>query len=192
MQAEKILSVCKSHSCCHDYEYVAMIGTHWNMIIRRLTRNSIDALILLIALLSTVANAQESSSIAIVVHKDTQVDNLSMAELRSVFLADQQFWPDRKRIILLVRAPQSDERDFVLNRIYRMSEDEFRQYWIAKMFRAEVPRGPKIVFSSDTTLDLVVAIPGSISFVRASEVMGDVKVIRIDGALPSDPSYPLQ
>jgi ABC-type phosphate transport system substrate-binding protein len=133
-----------------------------------------------------------ASPIAIVVHQDTQLDNLSMDELRSIFLADQQFWPDRTRIILLVRAPESDERDFVLDRIYRMSEAEFRQYWIGKMFRAEVPRGPKIVFSSNTTLDLVVAVPGSISFIRANEVMGDVKVVRIDGLLPSDAGYPLK
>ena len=136
---------------------------------------------------STVA-----SPIAIVVHKDTQVDNLSLQELRSIFLADQQFWSNRARIILLVRAPQSDERDFVLNRIYQMSEAQFRQYWIAKMFRAEVPRGPKIVFSNDMALDLVIAIPGSISFIRADQVTDDVKVMRIDGALPSDAAYPLK
>lgn len=143
-----------------------------------------------------IAAAQPPGSgpapLAIVVHKDTQVEDLSLADLRSIFLADQQFWPDRTRIILLVRAPQSDERDFVLNRIYQMSEAQFRQYWIAKMFRAEIPRGPKIVFSTDMTLDLVVAIPGSISFMRADEVSDEVKVIRIDGALPSDPNYPLQ
>ena len=134
----------------------------------------------------------ERSPLAIVVHKDTQVENLSLEDLRSIFLADQQFWPDRTRIILLVRAPQSDERDFVLNKIYKMSEQEFRQYWIAKMFRAEVPRGPKIVFSTDMALDLVVAIPGSISFMRANEVTDAIKVIRIDGALPSDEGYPLK
>ncbi len=133
-----------------------------------------------------------SSSIAIVVHKDTEVDNLSLDELRSIFLADQQFWKNRKRIILLVRAPQSDERDFVLNRIYRMSETQFRQYWISKMFRAEVPRGPKIVFSTDMTLELVIAIPGSISFMRAVDVTDDVKLVRIGGKLPSEYGYPLQ
>lgn len=149
----------------------------------------------LVLVLSSHAIAEEitaSSTIAIVVHKDTDVDNLSLADLRSIFLADQQFWPDRTRIILLVRAPQSDERDFVLNRIYQMSEAEFRQYWIAKMFRAEVPRGPKIVFSTDMALDLVVAIPGSISFMRADAVTDDVKVVRIDGALPRDAGYPLK
>jgi len=134
----------------------------------------------------------DSNPLAIVVHKDTQVDNLTMEDLRSIFLADRLFWADRQRIILLVRAPQSDERDFVLNRIYQMSEAQFRQYWIAKMFRAEVPRGPKIVFSTDMTLDLVIAIPGSISFIRADQVSDEVKVIRIEGALPSEPGYPLK
>jgi ABC-type phosphate transport system substrate-binding protein len=132
------------------------------------------------------------SPIAIVVHKGTGVENLSLTELRSIFLADQQFWSDRTRITLLVRAPQSDERDFVLNKIYQMTEPQFRQDWIAKMFRSEVPRGPKIVFSTDMTVDLVVAIPGSISFVRADEVSADVQVVRIDGKLPSDAGYPLK
>ena len=143
----------------------------------------------------TSALAQEvvrSSPIAIVVHKDTRVENLSLAELRNIFLANQQFWSNRKRIVLLVRAPKSEERDFVLNTIYQMDEAQFRQYWIAKMFRAEVPRGPKIVFSTDMMLELVIAIPGSISFVSADEVTDDVRVIRVDGKLPSDPDYPLK
>ncbi len=141
------------------------------------------------------ALAQEitrTSPIAIVVHKDTDVENLSLAELRNIFLANQQFWSNRKRIVLLVRAPKSEERDFVLNTIYQMDEAQFRQYWIAKMFRAEVPRGPKIVFSTNMMLELVIAIPGSISFVSADEVTDDVRVIRVDGKLPSDPGYPLK
>lgn len=130
--------------------------------------------------------------LAIVVHADTVTDNVSMSELRNIFLADQQFWSDRSRIILLVRAPESDERDFVLNTIYQMDENEFRKYWIAKMFRAEVPRGPKLVFSAGMTADLVVAIPGSISFLRADKVPDGVKVLRVDGKLPSDEGYPLK
>ena len=133
-----------------------------------------------------------SGPIAIVVHKDTDIENLSLYELRNIFLANQQFWSNRKRIVLLVRAPKSDERNFILNTIYQMDEAQFRQYWIAKMFRAEVPRGPKIVFSTDMMLELVIAIPGSISFVLANEVTDDVRVVRIDGKLPSDPGYPLR
>ena len=149
--------------------------------------------LLIIPITSIAADeAVASSAIAIVVHKDTDVDNLSLYQLRRIFLADQQFWQNRKRIVLLVRAPQSDERDFVLNRIYQMSEAQFRQYWIGKMFRSEVPRGPKIVFSTDMTLELVIAIPGSISFMRADDVSDDVTLVRIDGKLPSEVGYPLQ
>ena len=136
--------------------------------------------------------ASNSDAIAIVVHKDLPVENISLEELRNIFLADRQFWENRTRITLLVRAPQSDERSFILERIYQMSEAQFRQDWIAKMSRAEVPRGPKIVLSAGMALDLVVAIPGSISFTRADAVTDDVKVIRIDGLLPSDDGYPLK
>jgi len=79
-----------------------------------------------------------------------------------------------------------------LNTIYQMDEQQFRKYWIAKMFRAEVPRGPKIVFSTDMTRELVVAIPGSISFMDAKEATDDVRVLRIDGKLPNEDGYPLK
>jgi phosphate transport system substrate-binding protein len=149
----------------------------------------------LLVLQPATALAEESISqngLAIVVHKDTAVDNLSMTELRNIFLANQQFWANRSRIILLVRAPESDERDYVLNRIYQMDEAQFRKYWISKMFRAEVPRGPKIVFSAGMTRDLVVAIPGSISFMRFDDVTDDVKVVRVEGKLPGDEGYLLK
>jgi ABC-type phosphate transport system substrate-binding protein len=148
-----------------------------------------------LTLSGAAANAQEivaTSPVAIVVHKDTDIEDLSLAELRNIFLANQQFWPDRTRIILLVRAPKSEVRDLVLNTIYEMDEAQFRQYWIAKMFRAEVPRGPKIVFSTDMMLELVIAIPGSISFVGADEVTDNVRVVKVDGKLPADPGYPLK
>jgi len=153
---------------------------------------TIAVLVFVPGLVSAEGTIEQNGGIAIVVHKDTEVSDLSMNELRNIFLANQQFWSDRSRIILLVRAPQSDERDYVLNTIYQMDEAQYRQYWIAKMFRAEVPRGPKIVFSTDMTLDLVVAIPGSISFMRADQASEGVKILRVDGKLPSDEGYPLK
>ncbi len=138
------------------------------------------------------ATAQQAGGVAIVVNRETQVRDLSLEQLRRVFLADQQFWADGSRITLLVRAPQAYERDVVLNRIYRMDEDSFRKYWVGKMFRAEVPAGPKIVYSAGMAKELVTAIPGAITFMPASEVDGSVRVLRIDGKLPGEPGYPLQ
>ena len=73
------------------------------------------------ALAWTSAIAEEESApnqaVAIVVHDGTNVDDVSLDQLRRIFLAEQQFWPDRSRITLLVRAPGAYEREFVLERI---------------------------------------------------------------------------
>lgn len=132
-----------------------------------------------------------SSPVAIVAHESVKVDNLSLLELRRIFLADQQYWPDRTRIILLVQAPNAYERQVVLERIYQMSEIEYKRYWVAKMFRAEVPSGPKIVFSTNMARELVSTLKGAITFIRADEVHGYGKVITIDGKRPGEPGYPL-
>jgi ABC-type phosphate transport system substrate-binding protein len=130
--------------------------------------------------------------IAIVVHSQVRVNNLSFADLRRIFLGEQQYWPDRSKVTLLVPAPANHARAVILDRIYRMDEDRFRQYWIGKMFRAEVAAGPKTVYSSDMALTLIAAIRGSITFLPTSAVTPDVKVLRIDGKLPHEPGYPLQ
>ena len=140
---------------------------------------------------ASTVDAQAREAVAIVVHPQVPVDSLSLDQLRSIFLAEQQHWGDRSRITLLVRAAIAPERDLVLTEIYGMSEDRYRRYWIEKMFRSEVASGPKIVFSTDMLRDLVTVIPGSIGFVPVSEVGPDLKVIRIDGLLPGDEGYPL-
>jgi hypothetical protein len=115
-----------------------------------------------------------------------------MTQLRKIFLADQQFWPDKTRITLLVKAPGAIERELVLDRIYMMNEAQFRKYWIAKMFRAEVPSGPKLVFSSNMALELITAIKSSITFLNADEITENIKVLRIDGLMPHEQGYPLR
>ena len=124
-----------------------------------------------------VVSAQEvAGAVAIVVHPETAVEEVSFTELRRIFRGEQQFWPEGFRITLLVRAPVASERDVVLNRIYRMTQDEYRQYWIAKVLRAEVAAGPKIVYSTNMARGLVSAIPGAITFMPANEVDSGVKL----------------
>ncbi|MBI3894402.1 MAG: hypothetical protein HY313_00580 [Acidobacteria bacterium] len=138
-----------------------------------------------------VATAQSTSDVAIVVHPDVPVDNLSLAELRKIFMGDRQFWSSNLRVTLLVRAPVARERDVVLKTIYQMTEAQFRQYWIGKVFRAEAASGPKIVYSNDMATELVAGIPGSIAFVDASQVPKNVKVLKANGILPGEQGYPL-
>src|ERR1700682_2229528 len=91
-----------------------------------------------------------SSDIALLVHPDTPVDNLSLADVRKVFLGERQYWTAKLPVELYLRAPVSHERGVVLRVIYQMSEAQYRQYWIAKILRAEAVSPPKTVFSQYT------------------------------------------
>jgi hypothetical protein len=73
-----------------------------------------------------------------------------------------------------------------------MTDLQFRQYWISKVFRAEASTGPKVVFSNSMADDLVLSLPGSVAFVDATQVPKGLRVIKIDGTLPGDPKYPLR
>jgi len=138
------------------------------------------------------AQSAHETDIAVVVNDDTPVVDLSLAEVRRVFLGERQYWNAKLPVVLLIRAPVARERDVVLRVIYQMTEAQFKQYWVAKIFRAEVTGPPKIVYSNDLQYELVSAMPGAIAFVDSRNIHPGVKVVRVDGMLPGDKNYPLR
>jgi hypothetical protein len=133
-----------------------------------------------------------AGDIAVVVNPRTPVDSLSLGDLRRYFLGERQFWSDRSRVTLLVLPEGSPARDVALRVVYRMGEGDYRQYWVAKIFRAEVATGPKIVYTVEQGRRIVAATPGAVLLLPADAVDGSVKVVRIDGHRPGEPGYPLR
>jgi len=133
-----------------------------------------------------------AGDIAIVVRPDVPVENVSFAELRKLVLGDRQFWSSNLRVTLLVRAPGAREREVVLKTLYQMSEAQYRQYWIAKVFRAEAASGPRVVYSNEMAAELTSAVPGAVAFLDAGQVPKGLRVVRINGKLPGDKDYPLR
>lgn len=140
----------------------------------------------------SLGQTSRGADVAVVVNSDTPVTELSLAEVRKVFLGERQYWNAKLPVVLLIRAPAARERDVVLRVIYQMSEEQFKQYWVAKIFRAEVTSPPKIVYSNDMQYELVSAMPGAIAFVDARNIRPGVKILRVDGMVPGDKDYPLR
>jgi ABC-type phosphate transport system substrate-binding protein len=138
------------------------------------------------------AGAATDGDIAIVVRPDVPVDDLTFPELRRLMLGDRQFWTSNLRVTLLVRAPGAREREVVLKTIYQMSEAQFRQYWIAKVFRNEVASGPRVVYSNEMAAERASAIPGALAFVEADQAPRGLKVLKVNGKIPGQPGYPLR
>lgn len=164
----------------------------------RMRGRAVVAAALVTALMAVGASARVDGvqpgkvpDLAIVVHPGTPVSELTFAELRRVFIGDRQYWTPDMPVVLLIRAPNSTERAVVLKTIYRMTEPQFKQFWIAKIFRAETATPPKIVYSNDSTNQLVESVPGAIAFMVAPDVRPGLKILRIDGRLPGEAGYPL-
>src|SRR5260370_41220935 len=130
--------------------------------------------------------------IALVADPDIPVSNLTLAEVRKVFRGERQYWNTNLAVVLLIRAPVARERDVVLKIIYQMSESQFKQFWIAKIFRAESATAPKVVYSNDMANELVSAIPGAIAFVDARDVRPGTKGIPVAGHPPPEAAHPFR
>jgi len=138
------------------------------------------------------ALAQAPSDIAVIVHPGVSVDNLSLADLRRILTGDREFWTGSGRVTIFIRAPIARERDAVVREICEMTEAQFRQHWIGKVFRADVPSGPKIVYSADATIEQVGRTPGAIGLVTGPVTVKSVKVLKIDGRSPGQAGYKLR
>lgn len=131
-------------------------------------------------------------SIAIVVNQENTVDNLTMKDLRTVFLGERSHWANGRRITLVMMEPGQPERKAILRDIYRMSETDFNRHFLQGLFTGEVFVSPKTLATSIGVRKFIFNVPGAIGYVRSGDVDSTVKVIRIDGRLPDDKDYELR
>jgi hypothetical protein len=73
-----------------------------------------------------------------------------------------------------------------------MTESEYKQYWVKKIYSGEVPREPTTLFSNAMQLEAIRAERGGIALMSAKDVRTGVKMIKIDGYLPGTAGYPLK
>jgi ABC-type phosphate transport system substrate-binding protein len=163
-----------------------------------MVRLLVPALALLVALAAPAASrasrlqAVEGEALAIIVHESNPVNGLTLRELRRIFLLDTQTWPNGRKITVMLREQGQPERGEAIRLICGMSESDYNRHVLFQTFRGQVGWGPRSIRSATAMLRFVFNAPGAIGYVRASELDDTTKVLRIDGAAPSDPQYALR
>ena len=143
-----------------------------------------------IALLIVPATTHSSlRQVAIIVHPENNVSNLSRSELERIFHLRRQRWSDGQRIYLLMQEEGSVAKDIVLRKIYHMRSDELKRFWLAKIYRGEMISFPKSFQSDESVRRFVSLVRNSIGFIDASHSQRSVKVLRIDRLLPGQEGY---
>ena len=126
--------------------------------------------------------------LAVVVGKNSPVDALSLYELKHLYLGEYVNGPDGKRLIALNRGLGSSERIGFDALVLEMTPDQATAYWIDRRIRGQ-SGSPRAIVPADLAQRIVGHLEGGVTYVRLDELRPDVKVVRIDSKLPTDPGY---
>ncbi|HKI83609.1 MAG TPA: hypothetical protein VKA63_04665 [Candidatus Krumholzibacteria bacterium] len=150
-------------------------------------------LVVLAALLATVASPLLAAEreVAVIVNPKNPVNEVSLHDLRQIFRLDKTFWPNGKKIRILMLEHGTYEKDLILKRVYNMTDTELRQYWVRKITGLESSDFPRAWSSSAAVKIVVHRYPSAIGYIDARQVDSSVKVLAIDGKKPGQSNYPL-
>jgi ABC-type phosphate transport system substrate-binding protein len=136
--------------------------------------------------------------VTVIVNQDNPVENLSLAELRDILSGQRTYWSARRPVsLILMPGRGTAERRTVLNVVLAMNEASYKKHWLGRVFRAEAARAPITADSPDGVARAVARTRGALGLVAQAapnirEAAPNVRVVRINGALPGDAGYPLR
>jgi ABC-type phosphate transport system substrate-binding protein len=132
--------------------------------------------------------------VVVIVNSANPVDNLSVNDLKKLFLSDRSRWDTGKAIAPVMVAAGAPERTAFLKIVCGMNDADFSKYFMQAAFTGKSATPPKEVSSSSAVKSFVASSPGAIGFVKAADFHGDgsdggVKSVKVDGQTAADPAY---
>jgi ABC-type phosphate transport system substrate-binding protein len=132
-------------------------------------------LFVLIVFISTTLNAIEFS---IIVNPASSIDNITVNELKAIFLSKLKTLPDGTRAKPVEIAITNFKAEFY-NSIAHKSEVELRSYWATLIFTG-TGRPPKQMNSYEQLIKYVSSTPGAIAYIANIKTNKSVKVIPLN------------
>jgi hypothetical protein len=137
------------------------------------------------------AEAQALGPLVVVVHPSCPFQNLSLDDLRAIFVGEPVTVPGAGRAMPINDAPNSPARTFFDRKVLRMEPDQVARFWLDRRIRGQ-SGAPRAVPQPVLRQQLVARFPQALSYVRPAELLRDlVRPLRIDGRQPGDRDYSL-
>lgn len=151
---------------------------------------SISMLVAIVAIAIASSTASAAEAIAIVAHKDLAISNLSMGELRAIFLGKLRQNGTGKRLVPLNLKSAHPFRVSFDTKVLEMSSSDVARYWVDQRIRGDI-REPKALSSPKLVATIVNKLAGAIGYLPASMVPPGLSVVKIGGHSPGHAKYPL-
>jgi ABC-type phosphate transport system substrate-binding protein len=143
--------------------------------VRNLALAIVLAGVALHSVVPTVAHAQ-SDGLAIIVNRSNDSIDLTLDQVRKLFIGEKAKWRNGERVIVLMNASGAVERSVVLRRIFRMNEHEYKKYMMQAAFTGRVPTPPREVDAGEMK-KIVADTPGAIGYLRLQDMDASVRAV---------------
>jgi ABC-type phosphate transport system substrate-binding protein len=141
------------------------------------------------------AHAAGGEHIVVIVNAANPVDNLSLSDLKKLWLSDKSHWDSGKAVAPVMLAAGAPERAAFLKIVCGMNDADFSKYFLQAAFTGKSATPPKEVGGAASVKSTVGSSPGAIGFVKVSEYSpsdASIKAVKVDGVAADDPAYKLK
>jgi hypothetical protein len=132
--------------------------------------------------------AGQANAFAVVVAKGSPIDDLSIHDLKHLYMGDLINGPGGKRLVPLALPTNSADRMAFDKAVLGMSAEQAARFWVDRKIRGQ-SGAPKSLDSADLVQRVVSKLDGGIGYVPIGQVTKDVKIVRVDGKAPGDGGY---
>jgi ABC-type phosphate transport system substrate-binding protein len=133
-----------------------------------------SAITIICLLLSFIAEAQ--SDLVVIVHPQTELNEISDRQLAMIFLSKTKYLPNGTRA-RPVEISSSATKNHFYSKIAGKQEVELRKYWATVIFSGK-GQPPKQFNSVTSVLRYVESKPGAIAYIPRDSISPSVKVVK--------------
>jgi hypothetical protein len=139
--------------------------------------------LLLLALIAlrerSVRAAAAPTGIAIVVGQDSPITSITLDELKEYYVGDRGSLPNGETAQPTMRPAGSAEKDIFLRHVLNMSERDFKQIWLARIYRGEASSSPLVLDSDVSVRRYVSQVSSAVGYIDRSAPTTGVRVLLV-------------
>ena len=146
----------------------------------RAQRLTFTLFITAVSLFSTLGLGHALDDIVVIVSPGNKVDQISMEELKRIYLKERKDWGNGLPIAPIDLGESDPVRQRFIQVVLKRTAINMKYYWIEQIFSGNGT--PPLAFKDDKEVKAYVASnPEAIGYIRAKSLDETVKAIRIEG-----------
>ena len=141
------------------------------------TRQGLPLLRMLVAcIILCITFSAHASEAVVILNKNIQQHQLTRSEVRDIFSARKQYWPDGTKITVYVLESNSDaHRDFC-RQVLKMFPYQLERLWNQIIYSGQGER-PKTLATQTEVLEAVASTPGAVGYAYQGTWSQDVREV---------------